>query len=154
MLLPLAFKLHSVPSLAMQLSTPLLVDELGDTVDVGEERNVDALAGGPGSLRLRFRTSFRLSRERPAETGSQHTRVDIGDSDDACRCCCCCWSVYVLLTSVVVISRYELDAAADQKGALVRCYALSDAHSMLRQVYEVSGTRWEWKIGNSGNSDL
>lgn len=60
----------------------------------------------------------------------------------------------MLLTSVVVISRYELDAAADQKGALVRCYALSDAHSMLRQVYEVSGTRWEWKIGNSGNSDL
>lgn len=59
----------------------------------------------------------------------------------------------MLLTSVVVISRHELDAA-DQKGALVRCYALSDAHSMLREVYEVSGTRWEWKIGNSSNSGL
>ena len=100
MLLPLAFRLQSLLSLwsTMQLSTPLLVEELGETVAVGEDRKVDALAGGPGSLRLRFRTSLRLSRERPAETGSQHTRVDIGDGDededdseDDDGCWCCWW---------------------------------------------------------------
>jgi len=38
---------------------------------------------GPGSLRLRFNASFKLARGRPADTGSQHSKVDIEEDDGA-----------------------------------------------------------------------
>lgn len=84
MLLPLAFRLQFALSLPSTMSTPLDVDELGETVDVGDDRKLDAPAGGPGSLKLRFNTNFRLSRDRPADTGSQQIRVDIVGEPSRC----------------------------------------------------------------------
>jgi len=53
---------------------------IGDAVgDAGKAQGL-----GPGSLRLRFSTSFKLARGRPADTGSQHSKVDI-DGDIGIR---------------------------------------------------------------------
>lgn len=64
--------------LPLPLSAPLLLMTLlaiGDAAgDAGKAQGL-----GPGSLRLRFSTSFRLARGRPAVTGSQHSKVDIGE---------------------------------------------------------------------------
>lgn len=83
MLLLLLLQLLSI-QLSVEKHDELGAEVIGEFV-VGDgkydpEAAVQA-GGGPGSLKLRLRTSFKLSRGRPAadETaGSQHTRVDIG----------------------------------------------------------------------------
>lgn len=57
----------------------LLTTEVAIGETVGEAGKAQGL--GPGSLRLRFSTSFRLARGRPADTGSQHSKVDIEEDD-------------------------------------------------------------------------
>lgn len=57
----------------------LLLTEVAIGEAVGEAGKAQGF--GPGSLKLRFSTSFRLGRGRPADTGSQHSKVDIEEDD-------------------------------------------------------------------------